>query len=257
MITKVVIRDNEKTPISYLPKLKNFENGKVYEFKEGVNVIVGENGCGKSTLLNLIRAYLLVDQTECSKGMYNNRINKLFRTYKNETILDGVDVYADYTRNTFRLCHLDEKTGDDVLKDHQAFGEFFEQNNSSTGESVVIAINSLLNYIFGKKVKLSFDYHKQFEELYPSYVDYVNSHRVECGKEWTILMDEPDRNLSLENIEPVQDMLSFHKPNIQLIAIVHNPLIIYSLSKNKEVNFIEMSKDYVNKVITTVDKLIK
>lgn len=257
MITKVVIRDKEKTPISYLPELKNFENGKEYEFKEGVNIIVGENGSGKSTLLKLIGAYLLVDKTECSKGMYNNKINKLFRTYDNDTILDGVDVYADYTRNTFKLCHLDEKTSDDILEDHQAFGEFFEQNNSSTGESVVIAINSLLNYIFGKKVKLSFDYHKQFEELYPLYIDYVNSHKVECAKEWTILMDEPDRNLSLENIENVQDMLSFHKPHVQLIAVVHNPLIIYSLSKNKEVNFIEMSEGYINKVKTTVDKLIK
>ena len=67
MITKVVIRDNEKTPISYLPKLKNFENGKIYEFKEGVNVIVGENGCGKSTILKIIKYLSNQDYNSLSK----------------------------------------------------------------------------------------------------------------------------------------------------------------------------------------------
>ena len=78
MITEVYIRDNEKAPIRYLSTLDNFKNGTKYEFKEGVNIIVGENGSGKTTLLNLIRAYLLVDEKECDKGLYNCNISKLF-----------------------------------------------------------------------------------------------------------------------------------------------------------------------------------
>ena len=125
MITEIYIRDNENTPITYLPKLDKFKNGTKYEFKEGVNVIVGENGSGKTTLLNLIRAYLLVDDKECDKGNYNSNINKLFRSFYNEkSMLDGVDVYADYERNTFRLCHANEISDDGVMKDFNSFGTY-------------------------------------------------------------------------------------------------------------------------------------
>ena len=47
MVTKVVINNNEDSPIGYLSELKAFKNGKEYVFKPGVNIIVGENGCGK------------------------------------------------------------------------------------------------------------------------------------------------------------------------------------------------------------------
>ena len=61
MVTKVYIKDNSNSPVRYISELDNFKNGTQYTFKEGINVIVGENGCGKTTLLNLIRSYLLVD----------------------------------------------------------------------------------------------------------------------------------------------------------------------------------------------------
>jgi hypothetical protein len=119
-----------------------------------------------------------------------------------------------------------------------------------------VAINYLFNYIFGKKVKLTFDYN-QFSEVYPLYVDYVEKHRVKCANEWTILMDEPDRNLSLDNIEEIKGILSFHKEHTQMIAVVHNPLLIYSLSKMEHINFIELTKGYVKKVRKQVDALVK
>ena len=75
MITKVVINNNGDTPIEYLSGLGAFKNGKTYEFKPGVNIIVGKNGCGKTTLMNLIRKYLLVDLSECSAGAFNHNIN--------------------------------------------------------------------------------------------------------------------------------------------------------------------------------------
>lgn len=52
MITKVVINNNGDTPIEYLSGLGAFRNGKTYEFKSGVNIIVGKNGCGKTTLMD-------------------------------------------------------------------------------------------------------------------------------------------------------------------------------------------------------------
>ena len=40
----------------------------------------------------------------------------------------------------------------------------------------------------------------------------------------------------------------FIKPNTQVINYeLFNPLLIYSLSKNKDINFIEMNKGYIKK----------
>ena len=256
MVERVVIRDNQKSPIRYISELRNFSNGKEYKFKTGVNVIVGENGSGKTTLLNLIRAYLLVDDVECDKGIYNCNINRLFRSYEGKAMFDGVDVYADYARNTFRLCHKDEKTNDSIMANKHNFGTYIEQNSASTGEAVNIALNSLFGYVFSKDAKLMFEYGKLFGD-YPLYGDYVGNHRVMEHDEWTFLMDEPDRNLDILNIEHIKSILDFHKDNTQIIATIHNPLLIYSLFNTECVNFIEMTPDYLNKVVWAVDKLIK
>ena len=255
MKNKIVIKDNKNSPIHYLSELKTFKNGKEYVFKEGVNIIVGENGSGKTTLLNLIRKYLLVDDVECSKGSYNSNINALYKDFDGKEFYDGVSVYADYKRNTFRLCHAGERSEQNSLESFDNFKELMTQKSSSTGECVVVALNSLFRYIFGSKVNLMFDY-TQFEKSREEYYKYIKEHTIE-GDEWTILMDEPDRNLSLENIQNIKDILSFHKPNTQVIAVIHNPLLIYSLSKNKDINFIEMNKGYIKKVKTEVENLLK
>lgn len=255
MVTKVKITDNKNTPIGYLSELKAFKNGKVYEFKEGVNIIVGENGCGKTTLLNLIKKYLLVDLSECSAGLYNSNINDICDVFGDKHVYDGVGVYADYHRNTFRLCHAGErKHNDDVFENDHSIAEFFGQKGASTGEGVLVAIQSLFARMYDKNAKLTFDY-LQFGDNYAPYMKYIHDHIIE-GNEWTILMDEPDRNLDIENIGQVKSILSFHKPQTQIIAVVHNPLLICALSKNPEVNIIEMTRGYVKKVTKLVKELV-
>jgi len=257
MVYKVAIKDNKKSPLGYLPDLDKFQNGKEYTFKPGVNIIVGENGCGKTTLMNLIRKYLMVDYTDCDKGEYRCNINNLYESVLNQnSFLDGIDVYADYQRNTFRLSHAGEKEENQAIKTFEDFGIMFNQKHSSTGESVLTAISFLFNYMFSKKVQLTYDY-SQFKESDPLYWEYVKSHRWEASDEWTILMDEPDRNLDIENIDQIKGILSFHKEQTQIIAVVHNPLLIYNLSKKKSINIIEMTEGYVGKVKKLVNNLVR
>ena len=256
MVYKVAIKDNTKSPIKYLPDLDTFKNGIEYTFKPGVNIIVGENGCGKTTLMNLIKKYLLVDFTECNRGSYGCNTDSLYNNiFEKNKLLDGVEVYADYHKNTFRLSHAGEKNGQQALETFEDFGTMFTQKHSSTGESVLVAINSLFNYMFSKKAKLTFDYN-QFKESDPLYLEYINKHRIE-GDEWTILMDEPDRNLDIENINQIKSILSYHKEYTQIIAVVHNPLLIYTLSKNKDINFIEMTEGYIHKIQSIIRTLVK
>lgn len=261
MVYKVAIKDNEKAPLHYLSDLDNFQNGMEYVFKPGVNLIVGENGCGKTTLMKLIQRYLLVGQQQCEE----KNVAKLFEDYKlkNEEITDGVDVYADYATNIFRMAHPEEYKGESGigLQSFENFGTLGTMMHSSTGEGVTTAINTLWNLMFSGKASLSFPKLSGWrKERYAAYMDYMKEHRIkptEEEKEITILMDEPDRNLSLDNIKEIQGILSFHKPQTQLIVVIHNPLLIYSLSKVEDINIIEMTEGYVHKVKSIIRTLIK
>ena len=259
MIQKVVIRDNKKTPVRYLNELKAFKNGGEYVFTPGVNVIVGENGCGKTTLMKLIQAYMLVGQQQCDESKVSDLFDS-FRLKCNEEMLDGVEVFADYETNVFRLAHPDEYKGERGigLQSFANFGAMGMMYQSSTGERVTVALNNLWKLMFSEDAVLTFPQLNGWRlEKYGAYLDYVKKHKVEQEeREWTILMDEPDNNLDIENIKQIRSILSFHKPQTQVIAVVHNPLLIVSLSRNPEVNMIEMTRGYVKKVESLVTELV-
>lgn len=255
MIQKVTISDNKKAPFHYIQELGAFKNGTTYEFKSGVNIIVGKNGCGKSTLMKLIQSYLMVGYEECDRGSYNINVRRLYGFA--EEIPDGIDVYADYDKNTFRVSHFGEKSEDDTLRSFRDFGTTYVQSHSSTGEGIKQSMYSLFQYIFSDKVNLKYDY-GYFKKLKPDYADYIDRHRIDDpDNEWTILMDEPDRNLSIDNINDLKGILSCHKPNTQIIAVIHNPLLLYWLKRHIDVNIIEMSKGYMDEIEKFVKKYTK
>ena len=65
---------------------------------------------------------------------------------------------------------------------------------------------------------------------------------------YTFLIDEPDKNLDIENIEEIYKVLSYKKEMTQLICVIHNPILIYKLSKIDYINWIELSNGYLNKI---------
>lgn len=50
------------------------------------------------------------------------------------------------------------------------------------------------------------------------------------------------------------DIFDDHKPQTQIIAVIHNPALIYKLSKLDCVNFIEMTKGYLKKITGFMNK---
>lgn len=258
MITSVKIKDNTKTPFEYVSDIEAFENGREFIFKPGVNVIIGKNGSGKSTLLNIISMYALCDKSMCSE-MPDEALDFPPIFDDDDKVLDGIDISSDYAGKVFRLLPSAEMNRDSVLKNISNLDLYVNNIRRSYGEKVVLSLESLFNLMFGQKdytfpIQDLVEYKKKSNAFWIKRIDnllkYYKRNRItlaESSFEYTVLMDEPDRNLDIDNIMQIYNVLSFHKPQTQIIAIIHNPALIYKLSKLDCVNFIEMTEGYLSK----------
>ena len=255
MVHRVKIKDSKNLPLNYASELPAFKEGKEYAFKEGINVIIGENGCGKSTLLRMMKTYLSVAHTQCGikLGEYDKVIWQMYDRLYEGKFLGGAEVYADYRLNTFSTEYFEERGGLN-FENIKHTVRTLEMKGLSKGQKTQTGMSEVFSLMFSKDAKLFFDYEKEYE-AYPEYLEYIKNHREE-GKEWTLLMDEPDNSMDIENLMSVYGILSFHKKYSQIITVLHNPLLIYKLSQMKHVNIIEMSEGYLKKVKENIEKLI-
>lgn len=260
MINSVSIKNIIKAPLGYLGSVPALKEGTTIDFKPGVNIIVGENGCGKSTLLNLIRIYTLCKENEYSK-MANNSMHTLCSWA--DTFNDGIDVFADYELVVFNMILFDSSTTDDMkMCSFENFAQTFHSMNSSTGEQLLYAIQKLFKIMFSKDTNLKFpiDELNQYIEnttgeraiCYQKMLDYYKSHTIKPDEKSrnpiTVIMDEPDRNLSVQNLIEIYKILSNPREDIQLIVTLHNPILISKLSKLEYVNVIEMTPNYIQNI---------
>ena len=263
MISDILFRDIHNSPINYLSSIDYFNKCGSIHFKSGVNIIVGNNGSGKSTLLKLLRYYCLCDDSIMS----GNVSNKLFDMYKikgDKGILlhDGISVISDYNGAVFNLLDSSILHGNksNVLSSAVNFGLFYNILNESSGEGLMTSIGTLFNIMFSDKVNLDFPINWEADDSDDSgntmkrlLIDYYrkNSFKyngISSEKEYTVLMDEPDKNLDIHNLESIYNILRERKDGVQLIVVINNPLLIYRLSKCSDINFIELTDNYVNEV---------
>ena len=270
MIKRIDFIDINNSPISYLTDIDFFNKNKSVSFKSGVNVVVGHNGCGKTTLLNLIRRYTLCLTTitsTCPSGNLEFE-DLLTKRFNSDDICDGIKIISDYQGVVFNM--LDKSVlsqRDNALSSHNNFQSYFNMLHCSTGEGVVESLTNLFKTMFDSKTNLEFpikDLKKISEcdglpnqnkakHLLKYYKE--NSFKYEDPKdfEFTVLMDEPDRNIDINRLKEIYGVLNRKKEQTQIIAVIHNPILIYKLSKIKDINFIEMTENYVEDVVKFVE----
>lgn len=276
MIRSVTVRDARCAPYSYIADIPALKEGTTIEFKPGINIIVGANGCGKSTLIKTIATYLLCGngcmKTPTGYNAVGDAVNDrhLWDPTESEKLLDGIDVAHDYNGVAFILRNSYEMENGDALRDMDSFVSAYKRRVSSMGENTMFSIQTLFDVMFADKgveylafpvanlKKIMDNAGDVWKERIRQLLQYYKRNQVTDltpeDFQYTVLMDEPDRNLDIYNLDQVADILSQDKEMTQLIATVHNPLLIARLSQKPNVNIIEMTEGYVNAVHTEIFK---
>jgi predicted ATPase len=228
--TKTVIPSaysREKNPyeIFYL-----FEKGTSIDFKEKINVMVGENGSGKSTLISIIKQYA---------GKFPDNITMAFGDYKDEN-----DYYKEFIEK-----RKDEKSEVKIIGDISYRNSIFFDAES---DNPVSAIPKMLNPD-GKGFPSMV--HQLFcaqEESHGESMLPISDYILDNAKDCIIFMDEPETALSLKNQLRLSKkiMESAEKRNNQIILSTHSLMIVNQFEDvfDMEARAWVKTKDYLKSI---------
>lgn len=268
MIHKIEINNSNNSPFPYIDLSRggNFNLQSSYTFTKGVNVIVGANGSGKSTLLDIIRSYTLCDKSNHSRLPKSLLSMNIFS--HNVELLDGINVQSNYGCSTFNLRGIEDNKNSFNSTDYgiRDFAELLTSTSLSKGQQNLLTIENMFKVMFdeGNSSLLHFpikdisDKVKSLNSDHPWYLalnsllSYYMSNNIP-DEVVSVLMDEPEQNLDLYNTSKLFGILSHKRDDTQIICSIHNPLLIYRLSKLSHVNFIELTDGYIEDIVSFVN----
>lgn len=259
--------------------------GKTFEFKPGLNVIVGRNGSGKTALINVIR-----NLTFCNELFSSSIAEKreYWQLQAHNSYDRGfwhlADLVADYSLSTFNLRKTTEFHSSDFASNTENFLQTMNGNKCSEGENVLCGLEIMAaysnhgdkwphrndkGYKKPKKDEAGHLPHHYFDKMVLDYIreeasrygddywgtmwkhmlDYYgrNNDRT-LGNGLTYLMDEPDKGMDIYNVNMLYNWIGRGEGKIQDIVVLHNIGLIHRLLKERETNFIELSEGYLDDV---------
>lgn len=260
--------------------------GKTFDFKPGVNVIVGANGCGKTALLNIIRHLTFCDQMYYSSIAQGRDCWQIHtRNAYEEGYWHLAELKARYTTSTFNLRKSNDFHPQDFASSITNFSQMMGSMRKSEGQNLMDAIklmmiihskgesalrkddtkpnkdkNGLLphhyfrNTVLDVLTKESESGNEYWDEMYKTMLQYYkdndisNNSNYDAYKGFTFLMDEPDKGMDVFNVEQLFQFIIACPLLCQHIVVLHNIGMIHRLMEWGKANFIEMSKGYLDKV---------
>ena len=166
---------------------------------------------------------------------------------------------ADYNNLVFNLYSMrndSSRSNDSVLKDRSTVLQFMDLQTKSNGQNQMGDLSQLIHIMFEtqnynvNQLITKFDKERN-SDVFEDELNLAKKFYAENQKDSnrvTILMDEVDQGLDIDNLEDICGMLSANREDTQLIISLHNIALIQKLRKLPFVNIIEVSEGYLNKI---------
>jgi energy-coupling factor transporter ATP-binding protein EcfA2 len=235
---------------SELPSLK----GKTFHFDDGLNVLFGTNGCGKSTLIKCMKAYCAVAHggwTTVSnfQALGAGSVNHFPFVYRNftptgecDTIVEWDGTPTFYNDSDLKIDDMSWFYNKDALAREGLTSEAEQMDymakRPSSGQTRMQKLNKIFNIAKSppEPTATSPNPGNRFELMEIAYLRSLpRTGRV------TILLDEPEKSLSIpKQIELFRLLQSFGK-DFQIIIATHSPFILFE----EGLNIIEMEPGYI------------
>lgn len=224
-----------------------------YEFTDGFNIIFGTNGCGKSLMLRFLKTYASIPNAGWSRlldpmTLGTNRFPLAYSSRTPEKVHANVvwdgrpafynagDISVD---NTWFFQNVG-KSSDGITTEKEQFMAMVEK--PSSGQYRLQKLNKILQ-IIGEEPDI-FEYLENSRSSYNNLLaqrNYLKS--LPRNGKITILLDEPERSLSLPKQKKLLEVLLEFSKDYQIIAACHSPFVL-DLPRD-QINIIEIDEGYV------------
>jgi predicted ATPase len=243
---------------SELPPLK----GRVFEFSDGLNVLFGSNGCGKSTLLKCMKAYCCLQHGGWSsisnyQALGAGHVSNFPMVYRAFTPTGECDTYVAwdgtatfYNDSDLRIDDMSWFFNKDILKREGLTSEAEQMDymakRPSSGQTRIQKLNKIFHIAKNPPdfTQTSPNPGNRYEQMEKQYVNSLPRN----GKV-TILLDEPEKSLSIPKQIEMFSYLKQFQNDFQIIIATHSPFILFE----EGIKIFEMEDGYVE----TCKKLIK
>ena len=265
MITELRADDPKRSCVLHWDKVKWLQGRKNIEFKPGLNILWGPNGSGKSTVLTALARMLHCEQggrtvvtRDSFSAVFNIPDSKNPKAGKRvDTLADGIyPVHDGQCAMHFDPGHAVGLIGGGAGFDYDFMdaGVMNTMFRGSAGETVMSRIDKVLGAI----VKLDENFPKiewkvsQDSDKARMIAKFLEGTLPEKGQP-TVLLDEPDRSLSLKVQAGLWRNLAMRfAKNVQIIAASHSPLALHLPGAN----YIETEPGYLAECERVIDLFI-
>lgn len=248
----------------YLTQLPGFHEGKTFQFSEGMNVLFGPNGCGKSSVLKMIKAYCGIPDgkggwsrisSELALGaQVQNHFPWVYRAYSPGqsdcfVIWDGTPTF--FNEGDVKVDQWAWFTHKEILSEDGMTTEAEQMD-------VMAAKPSSGQYRMGKLNKL-------FNMLRnpPNLLNPVCSHPTQRAEQLyiqslprdgkvTLILDEPERALSLPKQLELFKLLEQMSNDFQIIIATHSPFVLFDL----KAKLFDIQEGYVSECLNIFDECL-
>jgi hypothetical protein len=225
-----------------------------HEFTEGLNIYFGPNGAGKSVALRFMKAYCSIPNAGWTTYVDPKALAPLpfphcysaMTPDKDKAIVDwdGTPVFYNSgdiaDNNAWFYQNSGGNSEDGLSTEAERFEEMFEK--PSSGQYRLNKMNKLFQML-GNPPDL-----EPKDELMggmfgdiSDQIKYMES--LPRDGRITVLLDEPERSISLPKQKKLLEVLLQFSDKFQIICACHSPFVL-DLPREK-VNLIEIQKDYV------------